>query len=612
MITSFLTKPYLLAAFIPLIFISVQINCSKLDTDSGSTDDSESVSTFSSIYRSKLPTETNKADSIESDSKPSSNSAIPTTITTIEPYVGPFIFEDNTKIAGIDFDPKHPRQQRFPLGSGVVIFDYNNDDLDDIYIGDPIGSNALYRNDGGGKFTDVASSAGIVDAGRANGGCAADYDNDGDQDIYITNYGMSKLFRNEGNGTFTDVTSSSISDYNDIQYRKFSSTGCAWGDYDTDGLLDLIVVRHISYEEPVMSKGGQVLTLIGGVTLYHNDESGNLTNVTNLLGDTSAPSIDSYDPSVGNVWGAGFQPIWIDFDNDSDLDIYIANDFGADVQPNVLWSNEGSNKEGRWIFEDKSAGSGSNIPMYGMGLAVGDYDHDGYFDLYITNIGDSVLLRNNGDGISFTDTADEAGVGIGQLGVKQRITWGTMFFDYDNDTYEDLYVVSGYLEIQGFSEEHDYQKEQPNVLLKNSSDGTFDNVSLRSGADDPSVGRGGVFFDYDQDGCLDIFVGNLGQRPKLYRNTCNYSNNWLEISTQGTSSNRDGIGARISVTTNGVTQIREIASGRSNMGQNMRSAHFGMGSFKKADTITIRWPNGIVQNLENVSVNQRLKVVESK
>ena len=522
----------------------------------------------------------------------------------------PRIFEDVTLRAGIDFDHHHPRETRFPLGAGVVVFDFNNDGFEDIYIADSIGPNALYRNEGDGTFTDVALSAGIQDSGRGNGGCAADYDNDGDQDLFVTVYGGSRLYRNEADGTFTDVTASSLSDYDENFHRYYSSTGCAWGDYDQDGLLDLIVVRHISYEEPVITHQGELITLIGGVTLYHNDGLGSFKDVTRLLGDDSAPTTSMYGSGLGNVWGAGFQPIWIDFDNDGDQDIYVANDFGAEVQPNVLWRNDGLGAAGRWTFIDTSAGSGTNVPMYGMGLAVGDYDLDGFFDLYVTNIGSTVLLKNNGDGVSFTNTAEEAGVGIGMLGVKKRITWGAAFFDYDNDGDEDLYVVSGYLKIQGFTDERGYEKEQPNVLLRNSGDGTFENVSLISGADDPGIGRGGVFLDFDHDGCLDLFVGNLGGPPRLYRNECNYGNNWLVIKTVGTASNRDGIGARITVDVDGVSMIREVAGGRSNMGQNMRAAHFGIGSVDAVAAVTITWPSGTVQTLTDVAVNQRLTVVE--
>ena len=549
-----------------------------------------------------LASETVDIEATEPDPEPESPAAATSD--------GPLIFEDVTLRAGIDFDHHHPRQTRFPLGAGVVVFDFNNDGYEDIYIADSIGPNALYQNDGDGTFTDVAFSAGIQDAGRGNGGCAADYDNDGDQDLFITNYGMSRLYRNEADGTFTDVTASSLSDYDDNSHRYHSSTGCAWGDYDQNGLLDLIVVRHISYEEPVLSREGQVLTLIGGVTLYHNDGLGGFRDVTRLLGDDSSPMPSSYGAGLGNVWGAGFQPIWIDFDNDGDLDIYVANDFGAEVHPNVLWRNDGLDGDGRWAFRDTSAGSGSNVPMYGMGLAVGDYDLDGFFDFYVTNIGNSVLLTNDGDGVSFTDKAEEAGVGIGMLGVKKRVTWGTVFFDYDNDRDEDLYVVSGYLKIQGFTEERGYEKEQPNVLLRNSGDGTFENVSLISGADDPGIGRGGAFLDFDQDGCLDLFVGNLGGSPRLYRNECDYRNNWLVIRTVGTASNRDGIGARITVDVDGVSMIREVAGGRSNMGQNMMAAHFGTGPAQAVDSITITWPSGTVQTLTDVAVNQRLTVVE--
>ena len=522
----------------------------------------------------------------------------------------PPIFADVTLRGGIDFNHHHPRQVRFAAGAGVVVFDFNNDGFEDIYIADSIGPNALYRNDRDGTFTDVALSAGIQDSGRGNGGCAADYDNDGDQDLFVTNYGGSRLYRNEADGAFTDVTASSLSDYDENFHRYLSWTGCAWGDYDRDGLLDLIVVRHISLEEPVVNSEGRVIKLVGGVTLYHNDGLGSFRDVTRLLGDNSAPSGDSFGSGLGNVWGAGHQPIWIDFDNDGDQDIYVANDFGGEIQRNVLWRNDGLGEDGRWTFIDTSSGSGSDVPMYGMGLAVGDYDLDGFFDLYVTNIGNTVLLRNDGDGVSFTNTAEEAGVGIGRLGVQQRITWGAAFFDYDNDGDEDLYVVSGYLKLVGFTEERSYEKEQPNVLLRNSGDGTFENVSLISGADDPGIGRGGVFLDFDHDGCLDLFVGNLGGPPRLYRNECNYGNNWLVIKTVGTASNRDGIGARITVDVDGVSMIREVAGGRSNMGQNMRAAHFGIGSVDAVAAVTITWPSGTVQTLTDVAVNQRLTVVE--
>jgi hypothetical protein len=242
-----------------------------------------------------------------------------------------------------------------------------------------------------------------------------------------------------------------------------------------------------------------------------------------------------------------------------------------------------------------------------MGLAVGDYNRDGHLDIFTTNIRDNVLLKNNGDGRTFTDASDDAGVGLGMIGLKLRISWGAVFFDYDNDGYEDLYVVSGYMETDPNPVN---PLEQPNLLLRNNGDGTFVDVSSGSGAEDPGVGRGGVYLDFNNDGCLDLFVANFGQPSKLFKGRCDPSNNWLVIEAVGTSSNRDGIGARVTVTAGGTSQIREVAGGSSHMGQNMLEAHFGMREATVADTVSIRWPSGKVQRLTGVNVNQRLIVTE--
>ena len=218
------------------------------------------------------------------------------------------------------------------------------------------------------------------------------------------------------------------------------------------------------------------------------------------------------------------------------------------------------------------------IPMYGMSLAVGDYDNDGHFDIFMTNIGATVLLRNNGDGTSFTDMAGPAGVEVSKIGTEDRVTWGSVFLDYDNDGFEDIYMVSGYLRLPGVDNVPDYLRQQHNVLLRNRGDGTFNNLSVVSGADDPGVGRGLGYLDIENDGCLDLFIGNLGGETTLYRNRCEYGHNWLVVKTVGKSSNRDGIGARITVKAGGVSQVREVASGRSFMGHQMIPPHFGLGS----------------------------------
>ena len=532
---------------------------------------------------------------------------------------GPPLFTDATIDAGVGFLHHERTGEVMPIGAGVVIFDFNGDGNHDIYAVDSSGPNALYRNNGNGTFTEVAVAAGLDDAqGRGNGGCAADYDNDGDQDLYLTNYGPSRLFRNNGDETFVDVTApAGVGDSN----PAFRSTGCAWGDYDRDGHLDFIVVRHLNEWDPAQFFRQDLRLAVGGLALYHNNGDGTFTNATSLLGDTSGPvprgaregevqsllriAVSSYP--LGNTWGAGYQPGWADLDNDFDLDLYVVNDFGGMIQPNVLWRNDGPTPDGTWSFFDASSGSHADVGIFGMGLAIGDYDLDGYLDMFMTSINDNILLRNNGDGLTFTDTMFEVAPDISKIGAKPRVGWGAVFFDYDNDGDEDLYVVSGHL---GGVNAEENAKVQPNVLLRNSGDGTFTKVSAASGADDAGTGRGAVILDFNNDGCLDLFVTNYGQGSRLFQNVCNPGNNWLLIETVGTASNRDGIGARITVAVGGRAQIREVSGGGGQMSQNMLDAHFGLGTATVADSVTIRWPSGTVQTLTDVAVNQRLVVTE--
>ena len=295
------------------------------------------------------------------------------------------------------------------LGGGIVVFDYDGDGDHDIYVTSTEGSdvlregaeghNALFRNDGNGAFTDVATEAGVRDlTGISTGGCSADYDNDSDQDLFVTNWGHSKLFQNIGNGTFTDVTEHTGVGDPDATYR---SMGCAWGDYDRDGFLDLLVARYFD---------DRFFVDVRPLALHHNNGDGTFTEVTFLLADTRRPT--RVAGQFGNVWGAGYQPGWLDFDNDGDLDLYIVNDHGQHIQPNVLWRNDGPGQDGDWEFADVSAQTGADVAMFGMGLTVGDYDLDGRLDMFMTNIGNNVLLKGADKEPGFTDTADEAGVAV--------------------------------------------------------------------------------------------------------------------------------------------------------------------------------------------------------
>ena len=526
---------------------------------------------------------------------------------------GPADFMDVTDSAGIEF-LHHPNESDLlQIAAGVVVFDF--DGFQDIYLVDSVGPNALYRNNGDETFTDVAVAAGVDEpAAPGNGACAADYDGDGDRDLFITNYGPNRLFRNEGDGTFVDVSVPAGIHDPDTSLR---STGCAWGDYNLDGFLDLIVVRHLDESDPDLLDTREFTKAVRGLVLYRNGGDGTLADVTDLLGDVSVSAVAGQRGAAGALWGAGFQPGWTDFDNDGDLDLYVVNDFGAWVQRNVLWRNDGIGTDGNWRFLDVSESSEADIRMFGMGLALGDYDLDGDLDFFMTNIGNNVLLRNDGPGATFTDVKYEARVGKALVGGKIRVTWGAGFLDYDNDGDEDLYVVSGYLKgalpLTGDEDDRANQPlEQPNILLQNRGDGSFADASLGSGADDPGIGRGSAYLDFNNDGCLDLFVSNYGQRARLLRNRCESGNNWLVVRTVGSSANRDGIGARITVDAGGRKQIREVSSGSSHMSQDMAESHFGMGSASTAETVTVRWPSGEVQTLTKVATNRKLTVVEPR
>ena len=510
------------------------------------------------------------------------------------------MFRDVSSQAGVDFLHHHFSA---PLGGGVVVFDFNGDGLHDIYVADSKGPNALYRNNGDSTFSDVARAAGIDDPkGVGNGGCAADYDNDGDQDLFLTNYGPNRFFLNKGDGTFVDLTThAGVQD----TYSLYRSMGCAWGDYDADGFLDLIVVRHLERWNAMLVITRDFLPRVGAMALYHNDGGGGFVDVTDLLGDTSHPRTRTKDRYFGNVWGAGFQPAWVDYDNDGDLDLYVVNDFGSDIQPNVLWRNDGPTADGGWGFRDVSDISDANVGIYGMGLAIGDYDLDGHSDFFITNINDNVLLKNNGQGRSFVDTSIEMGVRES----RKRVGWATAFLDYDNDGDEDLYVVNGYI---GDGTKLVHLEDQANLLWRNGDSGTFTNVSSESGVDDPGDGRGGAYLDFNRDGCLDLYVANVGGRAKLFENTCDWGGNWLIVKTVGTVSNRDGIGARISVVAGRSSQVRDVYGGSSSVSQNMVEAHFGLGRAAMVDSVTIRWPSGAVQTLTDVPPNQWLTVTEPR
>jgi hypothetical protein len=529
-------------------------------------------------------------------------------------------FSDVSESAGVAFN--HQRDNSImPLAGGASVGDFNGDGLLDIYVTNSAGPNALFRQNADGSFTDVAPLAGVDNPdGVGNGAAAGDYDNDGDLDLFVANYhdglfGTSKLFRNNGDGTFEDATiSAGVAD----QEETFRSTGATWGDYDLDGFLDLLVVRHVGEQEPGVFSTHKYSKVTRPLALYRNNGDGTFSDVTYVLYDTDITR-------ANNVKGASFKPSFVDYDNDGDPDIYVVNDFGKKNQPNVLWRNDG---DGR--FTDVSVVSGTDLALSGMGLAVGDYDNDGDLDFYVSNMGASVFLENQGKG-KFTDMTDRTGtarpvipgnyISQDRSGIAPKIVtqdnsvgWGTLFADFNNNGLLDLYLVAGYLD----SDPQVNLRNQPNAVFQNLGDGTFADVSNQSGADDGGIGREVVAADFDNDGLRDLFIVNIGDlngNPGIARLLHNISANtgsWLELKLIGTESNRDGLGARISVTADGVTRIREMGASQGHQSQSVVPVHFGLGNSVEVESVVISWPSGTIQTLTKVPVNQTLVVVESR
>jgi enediyne biosynthesis protein E4 len=521
-------------------------------------------------------------------------------------------FSDITEKAGIKFTHVSSPEKKYiveSMSGGVAFFDYDNDGYLDIYLTNSLTvdmvkskqktRSALYHNNGDGTFTDVTDKAGVGDIGWGMGVAIGDYDNDGFDDIYVTCLGPNHLLRNNGNGTFTDVTQKAgVSD-------PRWSTGASFVDYDNDGKLDLFVSNYVDfdvYHLPEFGSGRScqfkgIAVQCGprglkgaGDTLYHNNGDGTFTDVSKKAGVS--------DPE--GYYGLGV--ICSDFDGDGLVDIFVAND----STPNFLYHNNGDG-----TFKDIGFASGTAVNENGseqgsMGVTLGDYDHDGKLDLFITNFDDdyNTLYRNDGHG-SFTDVSYAAKVAAVSL---PYVGWGTKFFDYDNDGWVDLLVVNGHV----YPQLPTYR--QRNLVHHNNHDGTFTEVGAELGAPfaEKHTGRGAAFGDIDNDGDVDIIINNLDGVPQLLRNDGGNANNSVLIKTVGVKSNRDGIGARVTIVSGDLTQVDEVYSGGSYLSQNDLRLHFGLEKRTKIDSIVVRWPSGVVDKVSNLSANKILTIKEGQ
>jgi hypothetical protein len=506
-------------------------------------------------------------------------------------------------------------------GCGVAFYDYDNDGWLDIFLvngtrleGFPAGQepiSRLFRNNRDGTFTDVTLKAGVAHSGWGQAVCVGDYDNDGNDDLFVTYFGKNILYHNNGDGTFTDVSAKA----GVAGSGKRWNTGCAFVDYDCDGRLDLFVANYIEMDlatapvpesGPCLYKGVMVACgppgLNGGKNLlYHNNGDGTFTDVSEIAGILS----------TNGTYGLGV--LTADLDNDGWPDIYVANDSTA----SALYQNKRNGKFVDIALESNCALSADGKPQAGMGISAGDYDLDGNLDLVKTNFaGDTPSLYHNVGGANFDDATFAGGLGL----YTKYLGWGCGFFDFDNDGWPDILICNGhvYPEVEQLKTEAGYAQRK--LLYRNLRNGRFEDVSMQGGPgiSDPIAARGCAFGDFDNDGDLDLVVNTINDYPQLLRCDSQTGNNWIKVRTIGVKSNRSGIGARLKCVTNVPgegkphQQIDEVRSGGGYFSQNDLRVHFGLGKAEKVELLEIRWPSGQVDRLKDVKPNQVVYVKEGE
>jgi enediyne biosynthesis protein E4 len=529
-------------------------------------------------------------------------------------------FVDIAKQAGVAF---HHTNGASPdkhlvetMGSGGLFFDYDGDGWIDIFLVDG-GSIAdarvarqarhrLFHNRGDGRFDDVTERSGIQhgpsDAGRSvygMGACAGDYDGDGDPDLYITNYGPNALYRNRGDGTFVDVTGGAH--VGDPRW----SAGCAFADLDRDGDLDLWVVNYVDADpahSPYCGDAKAGLRFYCHPLKYEPLPSTVYRNDGGVFTDVSAAS------GVGALKSNGLGVVISDYDGDGSPDVFVAND----TMPNFLFHNAGNMRFVEMGLQTGIAVAADGRTRAGMGIDTGDYDNDGRLDLAITNLDFEMhTLRRGLERGLFADATGESGIGFPTL---PFVGFGVAFLDFDNDAQLDLAIANGHILDNAPRYRPGSTYEQRKLLFRNTAGRRFVEVgrTIGSAFAAPKVGRGLAAGDIDNDGDLDLLVTNNGQDAELLRNDGGNRHHALIVQLRGMAPNRDAVGARVTVTSAGRRQIRDVKAGSSYLSQNDLRAHVGLGEAVAVDRIDVQWPSGATEDVTNVAADQIITIEQGK
>jgi hypothetical protein len=498
-------------------------------------------------------------------------------------------------------------------GNGAIIFDYDNDGWPDIFLpngstiegfaADKAPTGHLYHNNQDGTFTDVTLRAGLARPGWGQGGCVGDYDNDGYLDLLVTYWGQNVLYRNNGDGTFSDVTAKAGLKTSQDEW----STGCSFVDYDRDGKVDLFVVRYVGFSYDSVPRPGQGRWCEWkGINVMCGPRGlkPGVNAIYHNNGDGTLTDVSQRSGVLDTTRCYGFTSLTGDFDHDGWPDIYVACDSTA----SILYHN---NQNGTFTDIGKKAGVAYNedgSEQAGMGLSAADFTHSGYQGIVKTNFSDDTptLYLNRGEN-NFDDVTYGSGLGK----IKNWLGWGVQFYDFDNSGWPGILIANGhvYPEVDGRALGTSFR--EPKVAYYNQHDATFANITADAGAvlSTPHSGRGMARGDLFNDGHQEAVVNNMNERPSLYYNTAPIGN-WISLQLVGVKSNRAALGAVATLEQGGDKREQEVRSGDGYISQSDLRLHFGLGKSPKAEKIVIRWPSGLVETLSDLPANQYYVVRE--